>query len=29
MAERIAAASDTVGGATAGLTDVAELPGAD
>ena len=29
MAERIAAASDTVGGDTAGLTDVAELPGAD
>jgi len=29
MAERIAAASDTVGGATAGLTDVAELPGSD
>ena len=29
MAERIAAASDSVGGDTAGLTDVAELPGAD
>ncbi|ATG50117.1 helicase [Brachybacterium vulturis] len=29
MVERIAAASDTVGGDTAGLTDVAELLGAD
>ena len=29
MVERIAAASDTVGGDTAGLTDVAQLLGAD
>ena len=29
MVERIAAASDTVGGDTAGLTGVAELLGAD
>ena len=29
MVERIAAASDTVGGDTAGLTDLAELLGAE
>ena len=29
MVERIAAASDTVGGDTEGLTDVAQLLGAD